>query len=129
MATSSVAMILASVGEKNTEMTPSETPISRAATTRAAQRAEPADDDDDEGQEQRIAAHQVVRLADRHDQHGGDRRQHRAEREDAGIDAADRNAEGLRGLAVILGGAHDEADPGAGQHEPGGGEQQRSRRR
>ena len=33
MATSSVAMILASVGEKNIEMMPSDMPISTAATT------------------------------------------------------------------------------------------------
>ena len=96
---------------------------------RAAQGAEAADDDDDEGQEQRVAAHQIMRLLDRHDQHRGDRRQHGAEREDAGIDAVDRDAEGLRRLAVILGGAHDEADAGAGQHEPDGEQHQHRRRR
>ena len=122
-------MILASVGEKKTEMMPSRQADEQRGDQRAAQRAEPADDDDDEGEQQRVAPHQVMRLADRHDQHGGDRRQHGAEREDAGIDAVDRDAEGLRGLAVILGGAHDEADPRARQHQPGGDEQQRSRRR
>ena len=64
-----------------------------------------------------------MRLLDRHDQHRGDRREHGAEREDGGIDAVDRDAEGLRGLAVVLRGAHDEAEPGARQHEPGGDEQ------
>jgi hypothetical protein len=59
-----------------------------------------------------------MRLADRHDQHGGQRRQHRAEREDARIDLLHRDAEGLRGLRVILRGAHDEADAGARQHQP-----------
>ena len=88
-ATSSVAMIFASVGEKNTEMMPSREADQQRGDDGAAQRAEPADDDDDEGEQQRVAAHQVVRLADRHDQHGGDRRQRGAEREDAGIDPVD----------------------------------------
>ena len=66
-----------------------------------------------------------MRLADRHDQHAGDRRQHGAEREDAGIDAVDRNGEGLGGFAVILGGAHQKADLRARQNQPGGDQQQR----
>ncbi len=122
-------MILASVGEKNIEMMPSRHADQHGGDDGAAQRAETADDDDDEGEQQRILPHQVMRLADRHDQHRGDRRQHGAEREDAGIDAVDRNAEGLRRLAVILRGAHDEADPGARQHEPCREQQKRAMRR
>ncbi len=64
-------------------------------------------------------------LTDRHDQHGRRRGQHGAEREDAGIDAVDGNGESLRHLAVILRGAHDEADPGSGEHKPGRNQQQR----
>ena len=68
-ATSSVARILASVGEKNTEMMPSLMPITSGRDQRALDAAEPADDDDDEGEEQRVEPHQVMRLLDRHDQH------------------------------------------------------------
>jgi hypothetical protein len=64
-----------------------------------------------------------MRLLDRHDQHRGDRRQHGAEREHGGIDLVDRNAEILCRLAVELGRAHDQADAGARQHQPGGHDQ------
>lgn len=85
---------------------------------RAAERPEAPDHHDDEGQEQRIAPHQVMGLLDRHDQHGRDGRERRAEREGAGIDTVHIDAEGGGGLAVDLRGAHHEADPAPREKQP-----------
>ena len=63
-----------------------------------------------------------MRLLDRHDQDGGDGGEAGAEAEDQRIDPVDVDAEGGGGDAVPLGRAHDEADAGAGEERPDGGE-------
>src|SRR6185369_17497117 len=64
----------------------------------ALQTAESADDDDDEGEQQRVLAHQIMRLLNRHDQHRGNAGEHRACRKNNRIDAIDGYAKGLGGL-------------------------------
>uniref|UniRef100_A4WW43 Uncharacterized protein n=1 Tax=Cereibacter sphaeroides (strain ATCC 17025 / ATH 2.4.3) TaxID=349102 RepID=A4WW43_CERS5 len=57
-------------------------------------------------------------LLDRHDQHGGDGRKARAEREGGRIDTIHVDAEGRRGLAVHLRRPHHKANPAPRQEKP-----------
>ncbi len=65
-------------------------------------------------------------LSDGDDEHRRSGRQHGSEGEHGSIDAIDGDAEGLGHFLVILGCAHDQAEPAAGERGPGG-EQQRDR--
>ena len=70
-----MATILASVGEKKTEITPVAQPDEEGRHQRAAEAPEPAEDHHHEGQEQRVQPHEVVGLLDRDDEGPGHGRQ------------------------------------------------------
>jgi hypothetical protein len=82
------------------------------------QGAEAANYYNDKGQEERVVAHEVMRLLDGNDKdctYGG---KARTKAENDGIDGFDGDAESLRHVAVLLRGAHDQASACAGDREP-----------
>ena len=84
-----------------------------AADGGAGDAAEAAEDDDGEGLERGEIAHGRVDDEHRAEQRAGRRRKAGAEREGRGVDAVDLDAHQRGGLAVLEGGAHRLAEPGA----------------
>ena len=120
-ATSTVAMIFARVAEKNTDTTPSVSPIRIAATTVPRRRlpSPPMMTTTMNDRRSGSSAHEVVRLLDPARSSTAPSAASAApSAEDPRVHAAHGNPERARHVPVLLGRAHHEPEPGAAQQEP-----------